>query len=75
MVVDMVFPGWMPWRRFAVARDIPGYFAQVEEIRKVSFKTFVGGHVARTGTPADVERQIRFMDDLKAARIPSAFLN
>ena len=67
MVVDMVFPGWMPWRRFAVAHDIPGYFAQLEEIRKVPFKTLVGGHVARTGTHADVDRQIAFLQDLKAA--------
>jgi glyoxylase-like metal-dependent hydrolase (beta-lactamase superfamily II) len=67
MVVDMVFPGWMPWRRFAVAHDIPGYFAQMEEIRKVPFKTLVGGHVARTGTHADVDRQIAFLQDLKAA--------
>ena len=21
MVVDVVFPGWMPWRRFALAQD------------------------------------------------------
>ncbi len=35
MVVDIVFPGWMPWRRFALAQDIPAYFAQVEEIRKM----------------------------------------
>src|SRR4030095_4988138 len=54
MVVDVVFPGWMPWRRFALAQDIPGYFAQVEEIRKMDWDTFVGGHVARTGTHADV---------------------
>jgi glyoxylase-like metal-dependent hydrolase (beta-lactamase superfamily II) len=67
MVVDMVFPGWMPWRRFAVAHDIPGYFAQMEEIRKVPFETLVGGHVARTGTHADVDRQIAFLQDLKAA--------
>jgi len=67
MVVDMVFPGWMPWRRFAVAHDIPGYFAQMEEIRKVPFKTLVGGHVARTGTHADVDRQIAFLQDLKAS--------
>lgn len=67
MVVDMVFPGWMPWRRFAVAHDIPGYFAQLEEIRKAPFKTLVGGHVARTGTHADVDRQIAFLQDLKAA--------
>jgi glyoxylase-like metal-dependent hydrolase (beta-lactamase superfamily II) len=67
MVVDMVFPGWMPWRRFAVAHDVPGYFAQMEEIRKIPFETLVGGHVARTGTHADVDRQIAFMSDLKTA--------
>jgi len=50
MVVDVVFPGWMPWRRFALAQDIQGYFAQVEEIRKMDWETLVGGHVARTGT-------------------------
>src|SRR5262245_17250149 len=26
MGVDDVFPGWMPWRRFALAQDIPDYF-------------------------------------------------
>ena len=67
MAVDLVFPGWMPWRRFAIAHDIPGYFAQVEEISKMPFTTFVGGHVARTGTHADVDRQLAFMRDLKDA--------
>jgi glyoxylase-like metal-dependent hydrolase (beta-lactamase superfamily II) len=67
MVIDVVFPGWMPWRRFALAQDIPGYFAQVEEIRNISFKTLVAGHVARTGTPQDVEVQMQFMNDLKTA--------
>lgn len=67
MVVDVVFPGWMPWRRFAVAHDVPGHFAQVEEIRKMKWDTFVGGHVARTGTHADVELQAEFEGDLKHA--------
>jgi glyoxylase-like metal-dependent hydrolase (beta-lactamase superfamily II) len=67
MVVDMVSPGWMPWRRFAVAHDIPGNFAQMEEIRNVPFKTLVGGYVARTGAHADVDRQIAFLQDLRAA--------
>lgn len=67
MVVDVVFPGWMPWRRFALAQDIPGYFAQVEEIRKMDWDTFVGGHVARTGTHADVELQAEFLRDVKQA--------
>jgi glyoxylase-like metal-dependent hydrolase (beta-lactamase superfamily II) len=67
MVVDMVFPGWMPWRRFAVAHDVQGYFDQVAEIDRVPFETFVGGHVARVGTHADVRLQLEFMADVKAA--------
>ena len=67
MVVDVVFPGWMPWRRFALAQDVPGYFAQVEEIGRMDWETLVGGHVARTGTHADVELQAEFNQDVKEA--------
>jgi glyoxylase-like metal-dependent hydrolase (beta-lactamase superfamily II) len=67
MVVDIVFPGWMPWRRFAVAQDIPSYFDQVKEISAWDFDTLVGGHVVRTGTHADVGTQLAFIEDLKAA--------
>ncbi|HEX8271463.1 MAG TPA: MBL fold metallo-hydrolase [Longimicrobiaceae bacterium] len=68
MVVDVVFPGWMPWRRFALAQDVAGYFAQVEEIgRRRDWDTLVGGHVARTGTHADVELQAAFNRDVREA--------
>jgi len=67
MVVDIVFPGWMPWRRFALAQDVPGYFAQVEEIRKMDWDVVVGGHVARTGTHADVDTQAEFNRDVEQA--------
>jgi glyoxylase-like metal-dependent hydrolase (beta-lactamase superfamily II) len=67
MVVDVIFPGWMPWRRLAVAQDIPALFAQVEKISTLDFDTLVGGHVARTGTLADVRVQLEFMQDLKSA--------
>jgi glyoxylase-like metal-dependent hydrolase (beta-lactamase superfamily II) len=67
MVVDVVFPGWMPWRRFALAQDIPGYFAQVEEIGKLNWDTLVAGHVARTGTHADVAMQAEFDQEIKEA--------
>jgi glyoxylase-like metal-dependent hydrolase (beta-lactamase superfamily II) len=67
MIVDVVFPGWMPWRRFALAQDIPAYFAQVKEIASWDFDTLVGGHVARTGTHEDVATQLAFMEDVKAA--------
>ncbi len=67
MVVDVVFPGWMPWRRFALAQDIPGYFAQVEEMGRWTGMSLVGGHVARAGTHADVELQAEFNRDIKQA--------
>ena len=67
IVIDVIFPGWMPWRRLALAQDVPGVFEQVREISKMDFDTFVGGHVARTGTRADVATQLAFMEDLRAA--------
>lgn len=67
MVVDVVFPGWMPWRRFALAQDLPGHFAQVEEIRNLDWDTLVAGHVARTGTRADVDLQSEFNSDVRQA--------
>lgn len=67
MVIDVVFPGWMPWRRWALAQDVPGYFAQVAEIDRVPFEILVGGHVDRVGTHADVRNQLEFMNDVKAA--------
>ena len=67
MVVDIIFPGWMPWRQFALAQDIPGYFAQVEEIERMKWDTLVSGHVTRTGTHADVKLQLEFMNDLRDA--------
>ena len=67
MVVDVIFPGWMPWRRFAVAQDVKAYFSQVQEISALPFETLVGGHVARTGTRADVTTQLAFMKDLEVA--------
>ena len=67
MVVDIIFPGWMPWRRLALAQDMAGYFDQVERILQTPFETLVSGHVARVGTRADVQVQSDFIHDLKAA--------
>jgi glyoxylase-like metal-dependent hydrolase (beta-lactamase superfamily II) len=67
MVVDVIFPGWMPWRRLALAQDVPGYFAQVDLIKSMDFDWLVSGHVARVGTKADVVVQHEFLQDLKAA--------
>jgi glyoxylase-like metal-dependent hydrolase (beta-lactamase superfamily II) len=67
MVIDTVFPGWMPWRRFAVSQDVFDAFARVEDVRKMDWDTVVGGHVTRVGTHADVELQAEFYRDIKQA--------
>jgi glyoxylase-like metal-dependent hydrolase (beta-lactamase superfamily II) len=67
MVIDTVFPGWMPWSRFADAQDVLDEFARLEEVRKMDWDTVVGGHVARAGTHADVELQSEFYGDIKKA--------
>jgi len=67
MAVDLVFPGWMPFRRFAVAHDLPAWMAQVELIATLPFDKLVAGHVARLGTRVDVLTQIEFDNDVKRA--------
>lgn len=66
MVVDIIFPGWIPWRHFALAQDLPGYFATVEKIKTYDFDVLVGGHVKRTGTRADVDLQSEFLSNIKS---------
>jgi hypothetical protein len=66
MVVDVISPGWMPYRSLSLSRDIPGLFRQVHEITKMPFNTLVGGHVTRTGNRRDVFVQEQYMRDLAA---------
>ena len=65
MVIDVVFPGWMPWSRFADSQDVFDELARVEDLRKMDWDTMVGGHVTRVGNHADVELQAEFYRDLK----------
>lgn len=68
MLVDVVFPGWMMWRHFADAQDVPGYFNLVQTMTaRWSFDHLIAGHVGRSGTSADVAKQLAFMTDLQQA--------
>ncbi len=68
MLVDVVFPGWMMWRRLALAQDIPGYFEVVRNLNgKYDFTVLIAGHLNRAGTKADVANQLEFLGDLHAA--------
>jgi glyoxylase-like metal-dependent hydrolase (beta-lactamase superfamily II) len=64
MLVDVVYPGYMPYKNLGIAEDIPGYIAVQEKALKYSFSTFVGGHVTRLGDPRDVQLSLEFASDL-----------
>jgi hypothetical protein len=66
-MVDIVFPGWMMWKRLGVAQDVPGLVPAIDALLTKDFDTVVTGHVGRLGTRADVEQQKLFLTDLKEA--------
>ena len=67
MLVDIVFPGWIPFAYLAIAKDTAG-FIQAHDIalnNNYDFDTIVAGHLTRLGTRADVEVQREFVTDLE----------
>ena len=68
MLVDIVFPGWVPFPYLAIAKDVAGFIkAHDIALDKYDFDKFVGGHLTRLGTRNDVAVQKEFIDDLKNA--------
>ena len=69
MLVDVVYPGYMPYKNLGIVQDVPGYVQAQEDALKYDFDTFVGGHVGRLGTRHDVEVSLEFTKDLYAATV------
>lgn len=67
MVVDVVFPGWVPFDRLAVSQNIPNWIAAHDTILSYDFTSYIGGHLTRLGTRGDVELQRQYVQDLRAA--------
>jgi hypothetical protein len=66
MLVDVVYPGWMPYKNLGIAEDVPGYIQAHHDALSYDFDTLVAGHVDRLGRRADVEASLRFVTELKA---------
>ena len=66
-VIDLVFPGWSPFKDLAQAEDVVGYLAAQDEILAFGADTIVTGHMGRLGTKADVELNKGYMADIQAA--------
>ena len=65
MLVDVVYPGWMPYKNLGITEDVPGYIQAHHDALSYDFETFVGGHVDCLGTRADVETSLELVNDLK----------
>jgi glyoxylase-like metal-dependent hydrolase (beta-lactamase superfamily II) len=67
MLVDIIFPGWVPFPDLALAEDVFGFIKAHDIALNYDFDTFVGGHLTRVGTREDVQVQREFITDLVAA--------
>src|SRR5436305_11061671 len=66
MLVDVVYPGWMPYKNLGIAEDVPGYIQAHHDALSYDFDTLVAGHVDRLGTRQDVQTSLDFVNQLKA---------
>jgi glyoxylase-like metal-dependent hydrolase (beta-lactamase superfamily II) len=67
MLVDVVFPGWVPFAYLAESQNIPGWLKAPAQALGYPFQTFVGGHLTRLGTRDDVTVQQEYLADLTTA--------
>ena len=67
MLVDVIFPGWTPFKDLAMAQDVPAFLAAHDKVLEYEFDTFVGGHLTRLGTLEDVQVQKEYFADIEAA--------
>jgi len=67
MVVDVLYPGWVPFKNLAVSQDVPGWIAAHGIAMRYPWTTLVGGHLGRLGVRADGALQQEYVADLDAA--------
>jgi glyoxylase-like metal-dependent hydrolase (beta-lactamase superfamily II) len=67
MVVDVIFPGWVPFKNLAESQDIPSWIAAHDTVLATPWQTLIGGHLGRLGTRADVVLQRDYVRDLAAS--------
>lgn len=64
MVVDVFFPGWVPFQNLAASQDIPGWVRAHDIALEYDWTTMVSGHLGRLGARADGVLQRQYIRDL-----------
>lgn len=67
MLVDVIYPGWVPFTNIAQSKNIPGFMAHHDHALEFEFDTMITGHLTRLGTREDVEVQREYMHDIRDA--------
>ena len=67
MVVDVIFPGWVPFKNLAVSQNIPGWIAAHDIALDYQWTSLVGGHVGRLGVRTDAQLQRQYVSDLETS--------
>ncbi|KAJ9604162.1 hypothetical protein H2200_011685 [Cladophialophora chaetospira] len=65
MLVDVIYPGWVPFDYLGESQNIPGYITAHDQVLAYDFETFIGGHINRVGTRQDVTIQKEYITDLR----------
>jgi glyoxylase-like metal-dependent hydrolase (beta-lactamase superfamily II) len=64
MLIDIVNSGWVPIYNCNLSDDIPGYIDAPETALRYPWKTYIGGHLGRLGTRADIELHQAYVADI-----------
>src|SRR6476646_1794715 len=64
MLIDIVNPGWAPVFQSNLTEDIPGYLEAPDQALAYPWKHFIGGHMGRLGTRADLAVHQEYIADL-----------
>jgi glyoxylase-like metal-dependent hydrolase (beta-lactamase superfamily II) len=64
MLVDIVNPGWAPVCQSNLTENVPGYFEAPDTALTYPWKHFIGGHMGRLGTRADIATHRQYMADI-----------
>jgi glyoxylase-like metal-dependent hydrolase (beta-lactamase superfamily II) len=64
MLVDVIFPGWVPFEQVAYCQDFNGYLAIQDYLLGLPFNILVAGHYSKLGTRQDVLNNVAYVSDL-----------
>jgi glyoxylase-like metal-dependent hydrolase (beta-lactamase superfamily II) len=66
MLIDIVNVGWAPFAVANLSEDVPGFIEAADKALTYPWKHFIGGHLGKLGTRADVTLHQEYMADIVA---------